>query len=245
LNLEIVKQEFWRNGYLVVDGFFEEELMGHIDREIRSHFGDDPEFYHEEEFLNRSKTEVIPWFPQNPDLQEFSEDTAQPFDRLESNSRLRQLTETLLGEHWQPLYSMVMFSRKGTVGQAWHQDCPPEEAGRYNLNRLVYTRDLSADIGGQTVVMPGSHLMGELPVGEPHEDLDGQVVLSPRKGTLVLLHGHCWHRVLPITGAFRFSTNYRACPEGTPADITDTCVYRNMRYSFSSNSVIEERLPPA
>jgi hypothetical protein len=83
--------------------------------------------------------------------------------------------------------------------------------------------------------------MGELPAGEPHEDLEGQVVLSPQKGTLVLLHGHTWHRVLPITGAFRFSTNYRVCPRGTPADITDICVYRNMRYCFASNRVVEER----
>ena len=111
----------------------------------------------------------------------------------------------------------------------------------YNLNRLVYTRDLHDDIGGQTVVMPGSHRRGELPAGEPHENLEGQVVLSPRKGTLVLLHGHTWHRVLPVSGAFRFSTNYRACPAGTPADITDICVYRNMRYCFATNRVIEER----
>jgi hypothetical protein len=109
------------------------------------------------------------------------------------------------------------------------------------MNRLVYTRDLSDDIGGQTVVMPGSHKLGELPAGDPHQDLDGQVVLRPRKGTLVLLHGHCWHRVLPIKGAYRFSTNYRVCPAGTPNDITDICVYRNMRYRFSTSSVIEER----
>jgi ectoine hydroxylase len=67
------------------------------------------------------------------------------------------------------------------------------------------------------------------------------VILSPKKGTLMLLHGHTWHRVLPITGAFRHSTNYRACPRGTPADITDICVYRNLRYDFAASRVIEER----
>lgn len=85
--------------------------------------------------------------------------------------------------------------------------------------------------------------MGQLPAGDPHEDLDGQIMLNPRKGTLALLHGHSWHRVLPITGAFRFSTNYRACPAGTPANITDICVYRNMRYRFSTYSMVEERAP--
>jgi hypothetical protein len=83
--------------------------------------------------------------------------------------------------------------------------------------------------------------MGLLPSGDPAGTFDEQVVLRPKKGTLLLLHGHTWHRVLPITGAFRFSTNYRAAPAGTPEDITDICVYRNMRYQFSTSSVIEER----
>jgi hypothetical protein len=236
-----LQSDLERDGYLVLDDFFAPVLMDRIDHAILQHFGTDPEFRHEEEFLSKSKTEVIPWFPQNPDLPEFAAHRAAPFDRLEEDPRLGELTRTLLGGGWSSLYSMVMFSKRGTTGQAWHQDCPPEDPARYNLNRLVYTRDLSDDIGGQTVVMPGSHRRGELPAGDPHEDLIGQVVLRPRKGTLVLLHGHTWHRVLPITGAFRFSTNFRACPAGTPADITDICVYRNMRYSFATNTVIEER----
>jgi hypothetical protein len=239
-----LSKEFWSQGYLVLHDFFEDGLMEEIDGTIRQHFGDDPEFWHEEEFLKKSRTEVIPWFPQNPDLPEFDQCTAAPFDRLEADEKLRKLTRAILGSHWSPLYSMVMFSKKGTSGQAWHQDCPPNDSSKFNLNRLVYCRDLTEDIGGQTVVMPGSHRRGELPVGDPHETLEGQVVLSPCRGTLVLLHGHTWHRVMPISGAYRYSTNYRACPKGTPTDITDICVYRNMRYSFSSNRVIEERRLP-
>lgn len=244
MDLPELKSDFERVGYLVLRDFFDSELMDRIDRTIRRHFGDDPGFRHEAEFLSKSRTEVIPWFPQNPELSEYDPALAAPFDQLEEDPRLRELTRTLLGDGWSPLYSMVMFSKRGTAGQAWHQDCPPDDPRQFNLNRLVYSRDLSDEVGGQTVVMPGSHRMGELPAGEPHEDLEGQVVLRPRKGTLVLLHGHTWHRVLPITGEFRFSTNYRACPAGTPADITDICVYRNMRYSFASNSVIEERSVP-
>jgi len=241
MNLEQLHAEFWEKGYLVLENFFDEPLMDRMDETIRNYFGDSPDYWHEEEFLKKSNTEVIPWFPQNPELSEYDAERAAPFDQLQTDPLFADLTGTLLGENWSTLYCMVMFSRQGSAGQAWHQDCPPEVPEQHNLNRLVYTRDLSAEIGGQTVVMPGSHRMGELPVGSPHEDLEGQVVLTPRKGTLVLLHGHTWHRVLPVTGSFRFSTNYRACPEGTPADITDICVYRNMRYSFSSNSVIAER----
>ncbi len=41
----------------------------------------------------------------------------------------------------------------------------------------------------------------------------------------------------------RFSSNFRSAPKGRPEDITDICVYRNMRYRFSTSEVIEERLP--
>jgi len=241
MNYLQLKKDFWQNGYLVLHDFFVPKLMNHPDAAIRQHFGDNPEFWHEEEFLSKAKTEVIPWFPQNPDLQGYSKEQAMPFDLLERDERLIRLTEAILGPNWSTLYSMVMYSKQGSSGQAWHQDCPPDDPEKFNMNRLVYTRDLCSDIGGQTVIVPGSHRKGEIPAGEPHEDLEGQVVLSPRKGTLVLLHGHTWHRVLPITGAFRFSTNYRVCPQGTPADITDICVYRNMRYCFASNRVVEER----
>jgi hypothetical protein len=44
--------------------------------------------------------------------------------------------------------------------------------------------------------------------------------------------------VLNIKGKYRVSTNYRCCPAGTPSDITDIAVYRNMRYQFSSGTVI-------
>jgi hypothetical protein len=91
------------------------------------------------------------------------------------------------------------------------------------------------------VVVPGSHRRGLLPAGDPRADFNDQLVLRPKAGTLVVLHGHIWHRVLPVHGQYRYSTNYRAVPAGTPANITDVCVYRNMRYRFSTEDVVEER----
>jgi len=241
MNYQQLAEKFWQNGFLVCADFFDENLMARLDRNIQQYFGDDPGFRHEKEFLEKSKTEVIPWFPQNSELEDFSTSLARPFDQLESDARLQQLTQALLGEGWGSLYSMVMFSKRGSSGQAWHQDCPPENPARFNLNRLIYTRDLNDHAGGQTLVVPGSHRMGVLPTGNPTEDLDEQVILRPRRGMLILLHGHTWHRVLPMSTGVRYSTNFRACPEGTPANITDISVYRNMRYQFSTSSVIEER----
>ena len=233
MNTAEILDRFNRDGFVVIDRFFEDGTMDTLDELIRGHFGEDPDFSHEEEFLDKAQTEVIPWFPQNEGV--------AAFDRIDGDERLRTLSTAILGDGWTSQYCMVMFSKQGTSGQAWHQDCPPDDPAKHNLNRLVYTSDIDDVIGGQTVVVPGSHRRGLLPVGDPVGEFEDQVVLRPKKGTLVILHGHTWHRVLPIKGRYRYSTNYRAAPEHTPDDITDVCVYRNMRYRFSTASIVEER----
>ena len=233
MNASTLQQQFDREGYIVLDGFFDDKQMEPIDRLIRAHFGETPAFQHSDEFLSKSQTDVIPWFPQQHGVSDF--------DAIESDENFRGLSEAILGEGWYEQSCMVMFSGRGSSGQAWHQDCPPEDPQQFNLNRLVYTSDIKAESGGQVVVVPGSHKMGLLPAGDPLGQLQGQVVLQPRKGTLLLLHGHTWHRVLPVTATTRVSTNFRAASATTPQGITDICVYRNMRYQFSTSNIIEER----
>ena len=226
-------RQFWAEGYVHIPGFFDADLMDRLTRVIEDHFGAAPDFTHTDEFVARAQTEIVPWFPQREGVSDF--------DPIEEDRVLLALTKAILGEGWISQYCMVMFSKKGTAGQAWHQDCPPEEPGLFNLNRLIYTSDIVDEIGGQVVIAPGSHLQGELPAGEPHGDLPGQVALRPKKGDLLLIHGHAWHRVLPIREKYRFSTNFRAAPRGVPDDVTDVCVYRTMRYRFSTREVLTER----
>lgn len=234
MNIKRMTEQFWEQGYLVLPDYFESQLMDDYQAAIMGHFGLTPEFFHNDEFLTKAATEVIPWFPQN--------EGHTLFDKVEEDEQLKALTAEILGQDWQSLYCMTMFSKQGTKGQAWHQDCAPENSAVFNMNRLVYTHDITEDIGGATLVVPGSHRRGELTVGEVDEDFSDQVVLRPAKGTVVLLHGHTWHRVAPVTGKFRVSTNYRSMPAGTPENITDICVYRNMRYRFETNEVVEDRL---
>ena len=227
-------QTFWRDGYLVVDNFFSVQLMDEYDRLILEHFGFTPEFCHTDEFLSTTGVEVVPWFPQREGI--------KAFDKVSDDQRLQALTQAILGADWYQQYSMVMFSKQGTKGQAWHQDCPPEDERLFNMNRLIYTMDITeSGTGGQTLVMPGSHRKGLIPsTNQPFPD-DYKVILSPKKGSLVLLHGHCWHSVLPVTGKYRVSTNYRVAPKGTPEDITDIGIYRNIKYQFSTERIIEHR----
>lgn len=233
MNWQEKADEFWSHGYLLLEDFFDEELMDELNSEVLHHFGLNPDWEHSIEFIEKSATEVIPWFP----IQEGN----LKFELLEQDSRMLALSTAILGENWQNLYTMAMFSKQGTRGQAWHQDCPPENQHRFNLNRLVYTHNIDERSGGQTLLVPGTFKAGPISVGNPDEDLEGQIVLSPKKGSLLLLHGHSWHRVYPVKGLYRISINCRAIPAGTPEDITDVAVYRNMRYRFSTQEVIEER----
>jgi len=234
LDIRSQTKAFWENGYLCVENFFDPQLMDSFQTQIADHFTRNPEFVHQSEFLDKSKTDVIPWFPQR--------EGAKIFDSVDSDLRLHQLTDSILGEGWSSLYCMVMYSRAGSQGQAWHQDCPPEDPRQFNLNRLVYTMDMDSGNGGEVVLVPGTHRGGAIPAGDGTEHLAHQVVLRPQKGSLLLLHGHLWHRVLPVKGNYRVSTNYRCCPAGVAESVTDTCVYRNMRYHFPSERIVEDRL---
>lgn len=237
--LSDIKTRFHRHGFVHLPGFFAPELMDRVDAACAAHFGSDPAWEHNDEFIGKSKAEIVPWFPQR----DGSVEQAAVFDAIDRVPGFAEATETLIGAGWQNLYSMAMFSKQGSAGQSWHQDCPPEDSAQHNLNRLIYPVAISEAIGGEVVVMPGSHRDGVLPAGVPDEDLPGQVVLRPRKGDLLFLHGHCWHKVMPVHGGTRYSLNHRAAPAGTPEDITDICVYRNMRYRFSTSEVVEERQP--
>lgn len=226
--------QFWRDGYLVIDDFFTQSLMDGYQTKIIDHFGLAPQFSHNDEFIHKSQTEIVPWFPQR--------EGERCFDQLSDHTELSALTEAILGPDWYEQYCMVMFSSQGTKGQAWHQDCAPKNQRKFNLNRLIYTMDIdAAKTGGQVMVMPGSHKQGILPSEGDEFDTTKAVVLNPKRGTLVLLHGFCYHKVTPVTGLYRVSTNFRVAPKGTPEDITDIAVYRNMLYQFSTSTVLEQR----
>lgn len=232
-----IAKQFWDEGYVVLEDFFTDELMDLLHERILDHFEGRYDNILNDEFTIKSKCQIVPWFPQR--------EGDHTFDAVEELDEFKRITEAVLLEGWQSQYCMVMFSGMGTTGQAWHQDCPPEKRTLFNLNRLIYTREIVDEIGGQVMVVPRTHLNGALPAGDPNVDFDDQVTLYPKKGTLVLLHGHCWHRVMPVHGKYRVSTNFRAAPKNVPDDVTDICVYRNMRYQFSTNSVVEDRWVPA
>ena len=233
LHYEQLAEQFWQKGYLHLKHFYTKQQLTPLDTLIRDHYGLTPEYWHNEEFLETSATDVIPWFPVN--------DGITDFNIIEEDERLKKISQAILGDDWYSLYCMCMYSKPYSKGQAWHQDCPPENKHAFNLNRLIYSSKIDKDNGGQLVLVPETHRGGRIPVGPVDENLTDQLVIQPEVGDVIFLHGHCWHRVLPLKDKSRLSTNFRCAPSGTPTNVTDISVYRNMVYRFSTSEIIEQR----
>ena len=234
MNINQLATSFHLNGYVYIENFFDRNLMDIYQNKILDHFALDSSYKHDNDFIKKSDTDVIPWFPQI--------DGEKAFDVIEQDERLINLTQAILGLGWKSLYCMVMYSSKSSNGQAWHQDCDPSNNNIFNVNRLIYTMDINKQSGGGVELIPGSHKKGIIPALSEGDSLKGGITLEPKKGSLLMLHGHLWHKVLPVNQAIRVSTNYRCIPNGVPDNITDTCVYRNMLYRFSDAKIIKERI---
>ena len=128
MDIESLSKRFKEDGYIYIENFFDGNLMDSYHQKILSHFKKDTKYKHDMAFIEKSDTDVIPWFPQ------LEGETI--FNIVEDDQRLQKITEKILGSGWKSLYSMIMFSNKSSNGQAWHQDCNPENKEIYNLSLI-------------------------------------------------------------------------------------------------------------
>lgn len=117
-----------------------------------------------------------------------------------------------------------------------------ENPAHFNLTRLVYTHDVTAETGGQTTVMPGTHKQGLLPVGQPDERiwLSGCIrakerdAASPTWSLLASGATHSQRQVrlhqLPLRAQRHARRHHRRLR------------LSQLRYRFSTSEVIEERI---
>ena len=73
---------------------------------------------------------------------------------------------------------------------------------------------------GNLVVLPGSHREQYIDEYDSHEPIDGEQVVTLKKGTMILMHSSIWHRVEPNdSDVVRKNIFYAYCPAWlTPAD---------------------------
>jgi len=64
MNLNQLSKEFDKNGYIYIESFFSEDLMDAYQEKILNYFALNSEHKHNESFIEKSDTDVIPWFPQ-------------------------------------------------------------------------------------------------------------------------------------------------------------------------------------
>lgn len=57
-------EQFWEQGFVFVEPFFQPDEMDRLCNLIFKKLGESPNFMHDAEFLKKSKADVIPWFPQ-------------------------------------------------------------------------------------------------------------------------------------------------------------------------------------
>ena len=226
-----LRQRFDRDGVVVMPGFLSEPQILPLRRELEAHYAPlaatAATSHNGAGVLAKFECDVMVWAP-------LSEGNAA-FVALSEMRILAEVTEVLLGTGYNTNpQGLVMYSVGGGRGQAWHQDCPPggPEGREFNLNRLIYTDDVTLD-DGAIVVVPGSHRFGRIPSGGHQEPIEGEITLEPRAGTVIFLHGHVYHRVTPnLNSKPRTSINLRAYPAGTDPAVNCVGIYRNGDVNF-------------
>lgn len=239
-NPDHLSKLFESNGILVVPDFVSSELLERLNAEISDHYtpivGDPQRVAAASTAKQGFDVDVISWDPLSEGSEAFAEFAEDP--------RLKTLTSAVIGSGYSAPRSLVMWSVGGGSGQAWHQDCPPDDPRAFNVNRLLYVQDTKME-DGAIVIVPGSHRSGRIPPGGSQDPIEGEVALTPAAGTLVLLHGHVFHRVTPNrSGKPRVSVNLRAYPAGITDQVNRIGVYRNGAYDFADAAVAVDSGPP-
>ena len=81
----------------------------------------------------------------------------------------------------------------------WHQDISYTVGPGNFYNFLFYPQNSSKKMGGLRLV-PKSHLLGKLSLGGSHDELNGEIIVYPKAGDLIIVDGLTFHAV-PVNNA--------------------------------------------
>lgn len=230
-----LKDQFDKNGYVLLPGFFTDEELAGVDALVESYVKRAEPLL---EAQARQRGNTFDQFETN--VAAFGEEAAreQAFRTLEKNERMDALTRLLIGDGYEKEGLLVMVTPRGH-GQAWHRDCFDANPRHFVMNRLIYTRDVRPEQGA-LILVPGSQRLKTFPPGGLQEPIEGEVVIAPQKGTLAFVHTFLFHRVNPNeTDLPRASINYRVRPRGAPQGLTSVGVFRTGKWDFRTEEKIE------
>jgi ectoine hydroxylase len=223
-----VAEVFWRDGIVALHGFYDPVDVAEVARELDETVAAQPNksFGGGEDYAQRFETKVQVW----------SANDKPACRRVMENEILAQITEAICGPGFQDGWALGIFSTPYGCGQGWHQDSGSEDSGHYELNRILFPRDVMVE-QGRLACVPGSHRRGRIPAGGNHEPLEGEHYFAPQANTLVLMHTRCFHRVEPNhTQIPRTQINSRARPKTAPEDVSNFAVFRTGTWNFRTSS---------
>lgn len=120
------------------------------------------------------------------------------FDVCWSHPRLLAAVAHVYG--WRPFKLNSCNARAALPGQGHqrlHADSnPPEVAGVYQNCNSIWMLDDFTEHNGATRIVPGSHLLGKLPVdvmSDPRDPHPDEILLLGRAGTCAIFNAHLWH----------------------------------------------------
>jgi ectoine hydroxylase-related dioxygenase (phytanoyl-CoA dioxygenase family) len=217
IDAQAIAEEFWQNGVVVLEGFLDAAVAARAARELDAVLATDPErpfsFADQDGFPDERATHVRNW-----PLAQVVELTPT-CQRVLGDARLDELAAAVCGSGYAATSGMVTATAPG-FGQSWHQDSREDEPGCFTLNRIVFP-GAPAPGAGRLLVVPGSHVRGDVPQGDGFEPRSDAVALEPSAGTVVLMHSRTWHCVeRNRSDRTRVQFNARTWPAGCPDDIT-------------------------
>lgn len=172
----------------------------------------------------------------------------------------------LFGELTTLHYAHAFVRRPGLeADNAWHFDGPrvtPHHHYATGLPLILkvgwWLSDTTRSDAGNFVYLPGSHHSLDIPAARTHEPAAGEVVLRVPPGTVTVMHGGLWHRVLSNrSDRTRLNLFFAYCPswlapQETYEDMLDSPVdltrrrrrlLRTYRHAHQREAPPDEDLP--
>jgi ectoine hydroxylase-related dioxygenase (phytanoyl-CoA dioxygenase family) len=181
------KQQIDDEGYLVLEGVLDRDFLNKLRKRV-------------EELFVEEGTRAGAEFKQEPNARRLANlvNKGEIFERAIATPRVLECMRHVLGDEFK-LSSLNVRAADpfSDCGQPLHADsgAVADERGYWVCNSVWMLDDFTAENGAIRMV-PGSHKWGRLPqdaLADPVAPHPGEVMLTGKAGTVVVMNAHMWH----------------------------------------------------